>query len=356
MSEKTMKDIVAPLLAWYEIHQKDMPWRRDPTPYHVWISEIMLQQTRIEAAIPYYERFLSEVPDVYALASLEDDTLMKLWQGLGYYSRARNLKAAAEVICARYGGKLPRRASELKTLPGIGEYTAGAIASIAYGEPEPAVDGNVLRVIMRLQACEDDVMSPVTRRRVTEELRAIYPVGKEAGIFTQALMELGEVVCIPNGEPRCEECPVRAHCRARVLGRTADLPVRNAKKGRRQEARTVLLMRCDGRFAIAKRESKGLLAGLWEFPNVPGTLTPEQVRDRLAEWGITARLVTPCGEARHIFSHVEWNMTGYIVECENKTDAFVWCEPDEIRRQYAIPTAFRFYVNTLDNGKDKDKT
>ena len=257
-----LKTIVSPLIKWYASHPKDLPWRRDPTPYHVWISEIMLQQTRIEAAIPYYERFVSEIGDVYALAAVEDEKLMKLWQGLGYYSRARNLKAAAQIICERYGGELPAEVSELKSLPGIGDYTAGAISSIAYGNPTPAVDGNVLRVMMRLFAEEDDVLSAKTKTRVTGELQGIYPSGAEAGMFTEALMELGELVCIPNGDAHCEECPIREYCEAFHSGRVGELPVRNAKKERRVEERTVLLLCCRGKYAITKRGKTGLFLRL----------------------------------------------------------------------------------------------
>ena len=196
-----LPEAIARLLAWYSASRRLLPWRQDPTPYHTWIAEIMLQQTRIEAVIPYYERFLRELPDVSALAAVSEDRLLKLWEGLGYYSRARNLKKAALLLMERYDGELPASAVELRKLPGIGDYTAGSIASISFGLPEPAVDGNVLRVMTRVLACGDDIAAPATRRAVTELLRAHYPSGDSAALLTEGIMELGETVCLPNGIP-----------------------------------------------------------------------------------------------------------------------------------------------------------
>ena len=227
MTDRNILAAALPRIAdWDAAVRRDLPWRRSPTPYHVWISEIMLQQTRIEAVIPYYERFLAELPDVAALASVDDDRLMKLWEGLGYYSRARNLKKAAQQVIERFGGALPATAEELRSLPGIGEYTAGAIASLAFHKPEPAVDGNVLRVLSRLLASKDDVMSPAVRKSVTADLRSIYPSGEQAALVTEGLMELGETLCIPNGEPLCDACPAAALCRARAAGDPTQYPVR----------------------------------------------------------------------------------------------------------------------------------
>lgn len=225
-----------PLIArWYACARRDLPWRRTREPYHIWLSEIMLQQTRIEAVIPYYHRFLSRFPDIRALAQAEDAQLVKLWEGLGYYSRARYLKKAAVLIMERYGGELPRQAAELKKLPGIGDYTAGAISSIAFGEPEPAVDGNVLRVITRVLACGEDIRLAGTRSRITELLRRCYPAGEDAALLTEGIMELGETVCIPNGEARCRECPLQAHCLAHKNGIEAQFPVKSPMKKRRVE-------------------------------------------------------------------------------------------------------------------------
>ncbi len=342
-----LREAVGRLIPWYRGARRALPWRNAPTPYQVWISEIMLQQTRIEAVIPYYARFLAELPDVAALAAVPEDRLLKLWEGLGYYSRARNLKKAAALVMADYGGALPRKAAELRRLPGIGDYTAGAIASIACGEPEPAVDGNVLRVVMRLTACDEDVLSQATKKRVTERLRAVYPSGEEAGLLTEGLMELGETLCLPNGEPNCEACPLGGLCLARREGLTGDLPRRRAPKARRIEEKTVLLLRSEGRYALRRRADKGLLAGMWEFPSFPGRLEAEAVRRALAEMGLTAGEIRPCGEATHVFTHVEWHMLGYIVEINGPGGELTWEEPKTIRRAYAIPTAFKAYLKQI---------
>jgi len=339
--------IIPPLCIWYEANQKPLPWREDRSPYHVWLSEIMLQQTRIEAVIPYYQRFLAELPTVEALASVSDERLMKLWQGLGYYSRARNLKKAAIRIVEEHNGILPDDAEALRTLPGIGDYTAGAIASIAYQKPEPAVDGNVLRVIMRLMACDDDIMLPATKKAVTAALRNVYPEGKNASLLTEGLMELGETICMPNGEPLCDNCPIRNFCKGHENGNPTDYPTRNVKTARRIEKRTVLLLRFEDRYAIVKRPSKGLLASMWGFPNYGGELTIEEVNVLLTSQGISIQDITPCGDAKHIFSHVEWHMTGYTVECNTMCPHFVYATPDEIAEYYAIPTAFRAYTAKL---------
>ncbi len=342
-----LREGICLLIPWYRSVRRDLPWRRDPTPYQVWISEIMLQQTRIEAVIPYYARFLAELPDVASLAAVPEDRLLKLWEGLGYYSRARNLKKAAQLVMSEYGGELPRRAEELKKLPGVGDYTAGAIASIACGEPEPAVDGNVLRVVMRLTACGDDVLSPSTRRRVTAALRELYPSGEEASLLTEGLMELGETICLPNGEPRCRDCPLRELCAAHREGREADFPKRSPKKERRIEEKTVLLLRCGGRYALRRREA-GLLAGMWEFPNLPGKLDAEAVRAALLSRGLSAEAIRPCGESKHVFTHVEWHMTVFFVDFSRQSGEFEWKSPEEIRSGYAVPTAFRAYRNLLE--------
>ena len=345
MSEREEERLVRctePLLRWYRANRRELPWRREPTPYRVWVSEIMLQQTRIEAAIPYYERFMAELPDVAALAAVPEERLLKLWEGLGYYSRARNLKKAAISVMENYGGELPAAAEELKKLPGVGDYTAGAISSIAFGRPEPAVDGNVLRVVMRLTACGDDVLEQKTRRRVAQQLRAAYPSGGEAGLLTEALMELGETLCIPNGEAKCAACPLRGLCLAGQAGEAARYPARSAKKERRREEKTVLLLRCGGRWALRRRPETGLLAGMWEFPNLEGKLSPEAAAEKL---GCAA--VTPCGEAKHVFTHIEWHMTGYYGEAEEESGEYIWETAETIRRDYAIPTAFKAYLKKL---------
>ena len=346
MEDALLRESAALLIPWCRERRRDLPWRRDASPYRVWISEIMLQQTRIEAVIPYYERFLAELPDAAALAAVPDDRLMKLWEGLGYYSRARNLKKAAQLVTDVYGGELPRSAAELRKLPGVGDYTAGAIASIACGEPEPAVDGNVLRVVMRLTACGDDVLSQKTRRRVSDALRAVYPRGEAAGLLTEGLMELGETLCLPNGAPLCGSCPLKELCLARREGREEELPRRSPKKERRIEEKTVLLLRCGERYALRRRE-KGLLAGTWEFPNLPGKQDAQRVRAALAEQGLPAEEIRPCGESKHVFTHVEWHMTGYTAVVSAQSGECEWKTPEEIRAGCAIPTAFKAYLKQI---------
>ncbi|MBE6661814.1 MAG: A/G-specific adenine glycosylase [Ruminococcaceae bacterium] len=342
-----LQEIILPLLSWFRAERKPLPWRLSPTAYHVWISEIMLQQTRIEAVIPYYERFLRALPDVKSLAEVDDEGLMKLWEGLGYYSRARNLKKAAQKVMSTYGGELPKKACELQTLNGIGPYTAGAIASIAFGEPSAAVDGNVLRVVTRLCASHDDIMQAKTRTKVTAALEEVYPRGKEAGELTEALMELGENVCIPNGQPRCQACPLAAHCLARQKNEQELLPIKTPPKARRIEKRTVLLLKCGDQYALHLRGDKGLLARLWEFPNLEGTLDENEALAAARTLGATPTAASPAGEAIHIFSHVEWHMTGFLVSCEALPDTLPHATADEIRKSYAIPKAFRAYLEQI---------
>lgn len=302
-----------PLLAWYGANRRILPWREEPTPYRVWISEIMLQQTRVEAGKSYFERFIAQLPQVSDLANVEDQQLMKLWEGLGYYNRARNLKKAAGVVVEKYGGVIPGKYEELLTLPGVGPYTAGAIASIAFGVPVPAVDGNVLRVVSRLLKREEDIARPSVKKQMEEELKEAMPK-KAPGDFNQALMELGAVVCIPNGAPKCAQCPVAQGCKARAAGVQQELPVKAAKKARVvQEKTMVILLTADGRMALRRRPETGLLAGLWELPSWEGSLSREQVLKGLSQWGLEGAEIAEAGETKHIFSHIEWRMKGYVV-------------------------------------------
>ena len=348
---------VPPLIEWYENNRRaDLPWRQDASPYRVWISEIMLQQTRIETVIPYYIRFLRRLPDAAALAAVPDDELMKLWEGLGYYSRARNLKKAAGIVAAEHGGELPRTAEQLRRLPGIGDYTAGAIASIACGEPEPAVDGNVLRVLARLTESDDDVTKEKTKKLAAEKLRKVYPSGRKAGLLTEGLMELGETVCIPNGAPLCSRCPWKELCLCRRHGTQEAYPVRAEKKERRAETLTVLLLEQEGRFALCRRPPSGLLAGMWQLPNVPGALTEDEVRRAVEDLGLMPDAVRPAGSGRHLFTHVEWNMTGWRVQCRGTGKAaengLAWFTPDEIRTGVALPSAFRTWRRKITENGD----
>ena len=348
-----LSSIIEPLLAWYEQNRRSLPWRDHPTPYHVWLSEIMLQQTRIEAVIPYYERFLAACPTVKALAEIDDEALMKLWEGLGYYSRARNLKKAAVTIVKEHGGELPADYAALLSLSGIGEYTAGAIASIAFGLPEPAVDGNVLRVIARLTADESDILQASTKRRVTEALRAVYPhKASQAANMTQALMELGERVCIPNGTPHCDECPLGATCPTRAQALFDRIPYRSPKKARKIQPRTIFVLTCGDKAALCKRPDRGLLAGLWEFVGVDEHMDPAAAQALLKGQGMVDAELYPLPDATHIFSHVEWHMRGYLVHCPGEipkwqTRDLVWVTQKEISEQYAVPGAYRAFVGAL---------
>lgn len=327
------------LLPWYRANRRDLPWRRDREPYHIWISEIMLQQTRVEAVKGYYARFLDTLPTIVSLAECHDDLLHKLWEGLGYYSRVRNLKKAAIAILEQHGGTFPRTHAEILQLPGIGAYTAGAICSIAYDLPTPAVDGNVLRVCARLLDDPSPIDLPETKKAVTQALEAIYP--KEAGDFTQALMELGATICGPNRAPDCHSCPCAEICLAYRHGTQDQLPVKAPKKEKRQEDRTLFILRCDGRYALEKRPAKGLLAGLWQFPNVTGSLTTDKALETAEAMGLQPREILREVERKHIFTHIQWNMKGIYLEVAHPAGDFCWFTAEEINTQAALPTAFR---------------
>ena len=327
------------LLPWYELNRRDLPWRKDKEPYHIWISEIMLQQTRVEAVKGYYRRFLSALPTVASLANADEDELHKLWEGLGYYSRVRNLKKAAQQIMERHNGIFPATYLEISALAGIGPYTAGAICSIAYDQPTPAVDGNVLRVIARLTDDNTPIDRPAFRKAITENLAAIYPV--RAGDFTQALMELGATVCGPNRKPDCGSCPCNTFCLAYAHGTAELLPIKKAKPQRRVEEKTVFILSCDGSYALCKRPEKGLLAGLWEFPNVSGKLSLEESLTEVEQSGIKPKELIRQVEKKHIFTHIEWHMSGIYMEVKEKTGDYVWMRADEINADAALPTAFR---------------
>ena len=350
------------LIRWYRASHRDLPWRAVPSPYHVWLSEIMLQQTRVEAVKGYYLRFLDSIPDIETLADANEETLLKLWEGLGYYSRVRNLQKAARIIVSEYGGTLPSEVAELKKLPGIGDYTAGAVASIAYGKRAALVDGNVLRVMARLREDTRDIALAETKKAVLSELTSDYLPEKDTdcGTFNQALMELGAVVCVPNGPPLCNDCPVRAHCLAAQNGTQTSFPVKSAKKPRRIEHRTVLLL-CDRtRIALRRRPAKGLLAGLYEYPSVAGHLSMQDVRRVLKQARIPALRIQTLPDAKHVFTHIEWLMKGYLVLTETFPDnasrfaafaadnafpdGLLFADRTDVADVYAIPSAFQAYT------------
>ena len=329
----------ARLLPWYEANKRDLPWRQDRQPYHVWLSEIMLQQTRVEAVRGYYARFLEALPTIEALAEADPEQLHKLWEGLGYYSRVRNLQKAAKQVMAQYGGVFPADYDRIRALAGIGDYTAGAIGSICFDLPTPAVDGNVLRVAARLQSDPSPIDETRVKKALTAQLAQVYPHGR-CGDFTQALMELGATVCVPNGAPKCSLCPMADLCTAHQEGNETAYPVKKAKKPRKTAEMTVLLLRCGDLWAMEQRPSTGLLAGLWQFPNVPDKLTDSQVLALAETWGLHPRELEKSVERVHIFTHVEWHMRGFYLQCGAMPDRFRWEKPETA----ALPTAFRQFV------------
>ena len=330
------------LLPWYAANRRDLPWRQDQDPYHIWVSEIMLQQTRVEAVKGYYARFLDALPTVSALAECDDELLHKLWEGLGYYSRVRNLKKAAQQVMSCYNGQFPTEYADVLALPGVGEYTAGAICSIAFNQPIPAVDGNVLRVISRVTDDPTPIDLPTYKKFVQQELAVIYP--QQAGDFTQALMELGATVCGPNRQPDCENCPCKDFCLGYQNKTANDLPVKSPKKQRKIEQYTVFILSCDDKIALCKRPNKGLLAGLWQFPNAPGKLDAQAALKWVEENSLKPIEIMLQVERKHVFTHIEWDMRGVYIKVSGCGGNFVWMSEDEIRAQAALPTAFRLFL------------
>lgn len=345
-SQNGLSEIVAPLLTWYDKNARVLPWRENTEPYRVWVSEIMLQQTQVDTVIPYYNRFMREIPDIKSLAELHEEKLMKLWEGLGYYSRARNLQKAARIIMTEFGGRFPEAFNELISLPGIGKYTAGAIASICFGQPVPAVDGNVLRVVARLNGDAADISLPLVKDNVTALLKEIYPTAR-SGDFTQSLMELGAMICLPNGAPKCDVCPLSPLCRAYLEGTQLSLPVKAKKAPRKKELKTVFLLCCGDKLAVRQRETNALLGGLWEFPNIAGHLTIEQAANVLLSWGVSYAAMTESLRKKHIFTHVEWDMVSYLVSCENTVSEFQWVTREKLSGDMALPSAFQPFFGLI---------
>lgn len=340
-TDSIYKQLPDTLLPWYKQNARALPWRQDTEPYHVWLSEIMLQQTRVEAVIPYFERFIHTYPTLSVLAEAEDDQLHKLWEGLGYYSRVRNMKKCAQVCVERYDGELPRTRDELLKLPGIGPYTAGAIASIACHERVCAVDGNVLRVFSRVLCSTEDIMSARARKHIEQRMMAYLPDETRISAFNQALMDLGATICLPKGEPRCTRCPVQKECMACMRGMQDELPVRSARKPRRIEEHTVLIFVCQGRIKLEKRPPKGLLADLYGFPMRDGKMSEAEVKAAYA----SGRVIS-LKQHVHVFTHVEWHMNGFLIESEERDETYH--SQAEIERDFALPTAFRpFYQETV---------
>ena len=329
------------LLPWYDAGHRQLPWREDHEPYHIWVSEIMLQQTRVEAVKGYYARFLKALPTISALAECDDEALHKLWEGLGYYNRVRNMKKAALQIMDEYDGKFPEDFAQISALPGIGDYTAGAICSIAYNQPTPAVDGNVLRVISRITDDDTPIDLPAYKKSVRQNLAEIYP--DRAGDFTQALMELGATVCGPNRQPACENCPCKAFCLGFRRKTANDLPVKLPKRERKIEQKTVFILSCDGKYAIEKRIDKGLLANLWQFPNVPGKMNMQKSLKQVEKLSLKPIEIKMEVERKHVFTHIEWDMCGVYAEVAECSGDFLWLTERQIETQIALPTAFRIF-------------
>ena len=352
--QQILAKIPQPLLKWYDDNRRILPWREEPTPYRVWVSEIMLQQTRVEAVKPYFERFMNALPDIRALAEAEEEVLLKLWEGLGYYNRVRNLQKAAIQIMEEYGGIMPDSYEELMKLKGIGSYTAGAISSIAYGKANPAVDGNVLRVVSRI--CKDDRLISDAKVKLSVEQALWKVIPKECpGDFNQAMMEIGACICIPNGAPHCEECPLQEVCLAHEEGVELEYPKKSAAKKRSIEEKTILVIRDAEKTVIRKRANKGLLAGMYEFPMLAGYRTAEEITRYLADNGLKTLRIVPLTDAKHIFTHKEWHMKGYMVrvdELEPKNPGkdskeWIYIEPQETREKYPIPAAYAAYTKSL---------
>lgn len=331
-----LRETLSALLLWYRKKKRDLPWRHTKDPYCIWISEIMLQQTRVEAVKEYYHRFLVALPTVIHLADAPQEQVLKLWEGLGYYSRARNLHKAAQMIRDEFDGVFPNEFSAIRSLPGIGDYTAGAISSIAFGLPIPAVDGNVLRVLSRVLNDFSDIAEQKTKVDMTRLLQEVYPEDSCSDV-TQSLMELGAMVCIPNGQPKCGECPLFGLCRARKEGTVDVLPVKAVKAKRKIEKKTVFLLQCGNQFALRKRTQKGLLLGMWELPNEEGHLTEQEISQKFSQIA-TVRKLKP---HRHIFTHIEWELEAYHIIVAEKIPEFIWETADSIQKQYAVPGAFK---------------
>lgn len=354
---KIEQDIVTPLLLWYEGHKRILPWREDQNPYRIWVSEIMLQQTRVEAVKPYFDRFMKELPDTAYLADAKEARLLKLWEGLGYYNRVRNMQKAAQIIMNEYEGVFPGDYETLIKLPGIGDYTAGAIASISFGQGVPAVDGNVLRILSRLLRYEEDILSLKAKKEAKKALEPLMPKDRP-GDFNQALMELGATVCVPGGAPRCSQCPWEKLCLAHKEACWQDYPRKSAKKPRKIEKKTVLIIGDGERFLLHKRPSKGLLAGMYELPSMEGHEDETAVVAEVRRLGFSPLRIQERGEAKHIFTHKEWHMTGYgiLVESEDFTPesmpgvgkGYIMVSREETERDYPIPSAFAAFTKYLD--------
>lgn len=336
-----MENCVNDILVWYQAHRRELPWRRDKDPYHVWISEIMLQQTRIEAVITYYKKFMDKLPTVYELANVEDDELLKLWEGLGYYNRVRNLKKAAQMIISEYDGVFPTTYQQLINLPGIGEYTASAIASICFLEKQVTVDGNVMRVYTRFYNDFSNISKESTRKMIQRNLLEIVP--KESGNFNEGMMEIGEQVCIPNGMPKCELCPLVNHCLSYRNRNYFEFPVRDEKKEKPITVFTVLVFVWNNKTLVQKRTAPGLLHNLFEFVNVEGLKDEKEVLAISNTYGVVSSIKKSITYT-HVFTHKKWEMHSYFIFMDEVNCPNLFTTVQEVEDKMAIPTAFQPFL------------
>ena len=320
MNEKVLQNFdIEPfqkdLLDWYRVNKRDLPWRKDQNPYKIWVSEIMLQQTKVDTVIPYFNRFITQFPTVYDLADADSQDVLKAWEGLGYYSRARNLQHAVREVVSTYGGDVPENPKELSSLKGIGPYTSGAILSIAFDQPEPAVDGNVMRVLSRVLKIEDNISEQRVRKQFEAHVRELISI-EDPSSFNQGIMELGALVCTPRA-PMCMLCPVQEYCRAYAEGIEEQLPIKaKAKKKTSIPYITLLIKNQNDQYVIEKRPDTGLLADLWQFPMIPiNEVSIDQVENWIYEkYGLTIELKEKKGKLKHIFTHLIWNLEIYEAE------------------------------------------
>lgn len=328
------------LLNWYDDHRRELPWREASDPYAIWVSEVMLQQTQVQTVIPYYERFMAEVPGIPQLAALDDQRLRKLWEGLGYYRRASYLKKAAQVLIRDYGGRLPADYEALLGLPGIGPYTAAAIAAMAFQQPYVAMDGNLERIFARILGETEPIhLGPVKGR--LKACAEAYLDHDRPGDYNQALMDLGAGVCLSHGRPLCPQCPWQDLCQGKAKGLLYLIPQKAPRKKRRQEARTIFVHVWGKQMLLRQRPDQGLLAGMWEFPNLART-HPRPLEAWEAAFGDR---LGDLGSHQHIFSHIQWEMQGYVIQHETRPPFYQgqWVDLHEIASSYALPAAFQIY-------------
>ena len=339
-----MQDYISNLEDWFLEDRRILPWRRDKNPYHVWISEVMLQQTRIEAVISYYERFMKEIPTISSLAKVDEDKLLKLWEGLGYYNRARNLKKAAIKIMEEYDGVFPTTYSEIIKLPGIGEYTASAISSICFGEKQVTIDGNVMRVFTRFYNDTSNISKSSTRIMIHDRLLSMMSF--DPGYFNEGMMELGEVICIPNGMPKCDVCPLRDGCQSYKNSNYYFFPVKDEKKLKEEVEMTVIIPIWEGKTLVRKRREVGLLHNLYEFPNVVGNKGVEEVKAISEEFGKVANIKKSICYT-HVFTHKKWKMQAYFVFLESVNCQDMFYRIADVEERFALPTAFSPFLYQL---------